>query len=304
MKKVLAIMMAGLLLGGCTSEPEPDETPKETADPVPVETEDTLTVRIPEELLGTWYEQKVGRGVLDITANEDGTANAEIVWSNSAFETNVWEMVLAYSPETSTLDYLNGTKTILNFEKGNDPEKTVVYEDGTGSFDILDDRLVWHDGQAEVPGETVDFVREENVMNGSQGMPNPWTATADLDEAMAVSGISFSPPVMLFRDLEFETFMAAEGTIDARYTNGTDTLVIRKSTAAEGQELSGDYTTYSTTWDQVLKGLRVTCRGDGKLLNEGIFSVDDTHWAISFNAGEEGNGMTPDELNTLVNGMQ
>lgn len=303
MKKVLAVMMAGLLLCACTSESGSGETPKETAAPVPAETEETVIVSVPEDVLGTWYEPKAGRGVLDITANEDGTANAEIVWSNSAFETNVWEMVLTYSPETSTLDYMNGTKTVLNFEKGNDPEKTVVYDDGAGSFDILDDRLVWHDGYAEVPGDTTDFVREENVMSG-QGMPNPWTATTDLDEAMEISGIWFMPPVMLFRDLEFETYMAAEGTIDARYTNGKDTLVVRKSTAAEGQELSGDYTTYSTTWDQVLKGLRVTCRGDGKLLNEGIFSVDDTHWAISFNAGEEGNGMTPDELNTLVNGMQ
>ena len=301
MKKYYALLIAaGLVLAGC-STPKQDETPKETPAPAE-ETAVPEEPKVPEELAGMWYEEQTERGMLEISFDEEGNASAVIDWSSSAFEKAHWEMpLLSYSPETSTMDYMNGTLTILNFEKGDTPEERVEYDDGAGSFSITEKSLVWYDGHSETPDEPVTFVREEDVMTQ---IANPWTQTTDLDEAIDISGIWFMPPVMPPKDVEFESFYVMPGTLDAHYTNGTDTLLIRKSTEAEGHELSGDYTEYSKEWDVYIKGLKVTCRGDGTLMNEMIFNVDDTHWAVLFNAGEEGNGMDANELNSLINGMQ
>ena len=280
MKRLLtAVLTMGVLLAGCAAKEE--EGPGEP--------------EVPEELLGTWYEETAGRGSLTITRNEDGTTGAVIDWASSAFATNHWVMEkLSYSPETSTMDYMNGSLTVLGENK-----EEVIYTDGAGAFDIIDGTLVWHDGYATEPGETVTFVREANV-----GIPNPWTETTDIEEAAAIAGVRIDGPDYPPRDLELVSYMAMPGTFSETLTNGTDTLIIRKSTAAQGQELSGDFNEYSGTWTQYIKGLAVECRGDGKLLNEGTFHVDDEYWAILFNPGEEGNGMSPDELNTIINCMQ
>ena len=280
MKRLLSVLLAaGVLMTGCAAKEE----------------EASREPEVPEELCGTWYEEIAGRGSLTITRNEDGTAGAVIDWASSAFATNHWVMEkLSYSPETSTMDYMNGTLTVLSEDK-----EEVIYTDGAGAFDILEDALVWHDGHATEPGDAVVFVRDVHV-----GIPNPWTETTDIEEAAAIAGVRIDGPYYLPRDLELVDYMAMPGTFSETFTNGTDTLTIRKSTEAQGQELSGDYNEYSEAWTQHIKGLAVDCRGDGKMLNEGIFHVDDEYWAILFNPGEEGNGMSMDELNTIINCMQ
>ena len=94
-----------------------------------------------------------------------------------------------------------------------------------------------------------------------------------------------------------------DGTVEADYTNGSDTLIIRKSTDTEGQALSGDYSEYSSTWEYSMKGLLVTCRGDGNRINEATFSVDSYHYAVSCDTGEEGKGITENDLTSLLMGM-
>ena len=299
MKKAFSVLLTmSVLLVGCTAKEEPVEEPVQEPAEEPAEEpaqEPEAAPEVPEELCGTWYEQIAGRGRLTITRSEDGTASAAIDWASSAFETNHWVMeTLNYSPETATLDYTGGRLTRIK-----EGEEEVVYLDGAGSFDITEDALVWHDGYAEVPGDTTTFVREAVV-----GIPNPWKETDDIEEAEAIAGVVIHGPDYPPRELELVGYMAMPGTFSETFTNGTDTLVIRKSTVAQGQELSGDFNEYSTSWTQHIKGLAVECRGDGKTLNEGIFHVDDEYWALLFNPGEEGNGLTPDELNTIINCMQ
>ncbi|HBB61639.1 MAG TPA: hypothetical protein DCZ61_07610 [Lachnospiraceae bacterium] len=147
----------------------------------------------------------------------------------------------------------------------------------------------------------------EEINGSSTQIPNPWTETSSLEEAAAGSGVDFAPPIdaalSCYDGLALQTYRYMDGTIEADYTNGSDTLIIRKSTDTEGQALSGDYSEYSSTWEYSMKGLLVTCRGDGSRMNEATFSVDSYHYAVSCDMGEEGKGITESDLTSLLMGM-
>ena len=94
------------------------------------------------------------------------------------------------------------------------------------------------------------------------------------------------------------------GTLDAVYGNESDEMRIRISTELTGSDLSGDYNAYSAEWDRSFKGLSVHCMGDGETANAALFDVEDLHYAISLDPGLEGRGLTMDELNSILMGMQ
>ena len=154
--------------------------------------------------------------------------------------------------------------------------------------------------------------RAENEGAGDEpviGMANPWTETEDLEEAIAGSGIDFEPPVeeaLPVPDFEmhFWKYFYMDGTIEARYENVDNEMVIRASTELSGTDLSGDYNEYSEEWEENFKGLDVTCRGDGEKINCATFGTDEISFSVIFNAGEEGRGITAEELKSLVMGMQ
>ena len=95
-----------------------------------------------------------------------------------------------------------------------------------------------------------------------------------------------------------------EGTIEALYENVNDEMRIRVSMDMAGEELAGDYTSYSQNWDESIQGITVRCKGDGETINNALFDAEDLHYAILYNAGDEGYGLTADELNAIVTGMQ
>ena len=132
-----------------------------------------------------------------------------------------------------------------------------------------------------------------------------WTDTEDLDEAISISGVSFDPPVdeALPAGTVFFGYRARTGMIEANYSD-ENTLTIRKSATTGGNDLIGDYSNYSRTWTQNVKGLNVDCRGDGTTANAVTYSTGSGYYSISFNMGDEGNGLTADQINSLVNGMQ
>ncbi|MCR5088052.1 MAG: hypothetical protein K6C08_00895 [Oscillospiraceae bacterium] len=132
-----------------------------------------------------------------------------------------------------------------------------------------------------------------------------WQSTNDLSTAVTGSGVSFSPPVegAVPDGLSFAGFRYRNGIIEARYIGNDNLLMIRKSTLVSGQSLSADYNVYSKIWNISLKGLTVECAGDGNTINSAAFSSD-ANFTVSFNAGKEGRGLTADQLNSLVNGMQ
>ena len=129
---------------------------------------------------------------------------------------------------------------------------------------------------------------------------NPWGETQSLDVATESSGVDFIPPQELPPDVELTTYRYMEGTIEALYVQTDNEMVLRKSTALGGAELSGDYNTYSKEWDEDIGGITVHCRGDGESINSAFYDKDGAHYSILYNAGEEGKGLTLPQLNSLV----
>ena len=144
----------------------------------------------------------------------------------------------------------------------------------------------------------------------SAGMADPWKETADKEEAEKGSGIRFSLPVQeaLPRhgdgEMRFWKYRWMTGTLETLFESVNDEMRIRISLDTEGEALTGDYTDYSQTWDESIKGLTVHCSGSGTNISNACFDAGDLHYAILYNAGMEGSGLTPDELNSLLMGMQ
>ncbi len=138
------------------------------------------------------------------------------------------------------------------------------------------------------------------------GLPNPWTETESLEEAIRISGIAFDPPVAeaLPEGMELFFYRAMPGTIEADYSNGKDELTIRVSMDENGYYLAEDYNTYSHEWQENVKGLTVDCLGDGKNANVAVFSTGDLGFALGSACGKEGAGISEDTLRSLIMGMQ
>ena len=60
----------------------------------------------------------------------------------------------------------------------------------------------------------------------------------------------------------------------------------------------------STDWDHSLKGLTVHCMGDGEKVNTCWYDAGDLHFSISYHIGKDGQGLTLDQINSIVNCIQ
>ncbi|MBR0396769.1 MAG: hypothetical protein IJI10_00720 [Eubacterium sp.] len=142
----------------------------------------------------------------------------------------------------------------------------------------------------------------------SVGMANPWSETEDLEEAAAGSGIRLEAPMEGLPEhdgspMNFWKYLWMDDVIEARYENINDEMIIRASSGREKQDLSGDYTEYSKTWTEYFKGVEVECMGDGETVNLAYFDSNDIHFSIGYQMGDEGRGLTVDELSSLIMGM-
>ena len=77
MKKLILILMAALLVMGISGCSTNNDTPNQNK---PVSEE-----QIPLELLGYYYDEIAGRGVLNIYNAKGMEADAQIKWASSAF---------------------------------------------------------------------------------------------------------------------------------------------------------------------------------------------------------------------------
>ena len=177
------------------------------------------------------------------------------------------------------------------------------------AYDIyLDD---WRDPYCSTEDPYADQYQQYEIGSTAQqspmiGLPNPWTETGSLEEAIRISGIAFDPPAAeaLPEGMELFFYRAMPGTIEADYSNGEDELTIRASMDENGYCLAGDYNTYSHEWQENIKGLNIDCLGDGKNANVAVFSAGDLAFALCSACGKEGAGISADALKSLVMGMQ
>ena len=162
MKKLTAGALAltlALSLAACGTKND-TPTPEQPEQPEQQETVIDYT--------GSYQDRVSQRATMSIVTGEDGTLDFGISWSNSAFETNEWTMSGKLSEDGTRVDYTDGkmvtilsgepeetTETTETTETAETPaEEQVVYENGTGHFDIADGVFTWvsdNDEFAESP---------------------------------------------------------------------------------------------------------------------------------------------------------
>ncbi|MBR2808699.1 MAG: hypothetical protein IKE33_00500 [Erysipelotrichaceae bacterium] len=287
MKKIFALLLVAVMLlnvAACTSKQEEPE-------PEPV-----APIAVPEDLYGQYYEEIAGKG--HFVLNENGI---DCHWSSSAFESADYKLPVQYDQENNRLVYEKGVKTNTVYESESKSTTTIEYEDGTGYFEIDGTKLIWHDDKN--PEVVATFIKDE-------GLINLWTYTTDIEEAIAASGVEFDPPVAVPEGFELKTYGGCKtGAIEAVYVSEDRQLVVRKSYTVEGQALSGNYNEYAKNWNISLKGVSVDCYGNDDTINEAYFSAaGSAFYTVSIynlkGSDLEVKGITPDELNSLINGMQ
>ena len=157
MKKLTAGALAltlALSLAACGTK---DDTPAPGQEPVQQEQQKT-----PIDYTGGYQDRISQRATMSIVTDGDGTLGFGVSWSNSAFETNEWTMSGKLSADGTRVDYTDGKMVTTSYgEPGTEPgeEETpvdvlVVYENGTGHFDIADGVFTWvsdNDDFAENP---------------------------------------------------------------------------------------------------------------------------------------------------------
>ena len=145
MKKLTALALAltlALSLAGCGKT---DNAPEQEQEPVQQEQQAA------NDYTGAYQDRVSQRATMSIVAQEDDTLGFGVSWSNSAFETNEWTMSGKLSADGTRVDYTDGKMVTTSFgEPGTEPgeEETptdvlVVYENGTGHFDVADGTFTW-----------------------------------------------------------------------------------------------------------------------------------------------------------------
>ena len=242
-------------------------------------------------------------------------AKALVNWGSSATEQTTWEMSGAFDTESLTIDYSDCVKTNYVYNENGDLESMEeVYNGGTGKLvftDGADLSLNWQDDQEQVAD---DMVFTYDIVMPGEEIANPWSEAATIEEAAAGAGLDgfdiVEGMVIDLGELPEGVYRYMDGIAEADYEFPAVSLTIRKglaSAAAEEGDISGDYNEYANTWTQNIKGLEVTCFGNREGdATKTIWTLGDTCYSITAYGlgGDTDYGLSPDDLNSLINGMQ
>lgn len=100
----------------------------------------------PDDMIGVWAEKMAGRCSIEIRKNADGNFDVNIHWSSSAFESSFWKMTAVPTGNGAELRYEDCVETVITFTSETENTEKTVYENGTGTFELLSTyELVWHD---------------------------------------------------------------------------------------------------------------------------------------------------------------
>jgi len=255
-------------------------------------------------------------------AGEEGMT-ATVTWGSSAWESSVWMMNGTFDTETLTFEYQDCVRTDYVYsEDGETDSQTDVYTGGHG-FMVFTEAdpltLAWQDDQEHVADgmvfEYTGIVPENGDEGEEVGMPNPWSDVDTAEAAAEGAGLDiFAVPdgeaVISLGDVNVTQYRCMEGMAEAIVEFPAVEMTIRKGSKslemAEG-DISGDYGEYKYDWTQNIKGLEVRCFGNREgEATKTIWSVDDMDYSITAYGlgGDTDYGLLPDDLNSLINGIQ
>ena len=299
LKAFILVLILCMLAVGCSGTKEEEKKEEEKKEEETVE-----RVNVPDQYLGEYHDEIAGRASLTLEPSL-----ITIYWSNSASERSYFEFIVNYDEANSRITYENGIRKEFTYTSDTEHTETETYSDGTGYFEIADGKLLWHDDKSESSEPTV-FVKNDETEADPNGTPNPWTYTADLDEALKIAGVEFQAPIpeSLPEGYAFREYAAAPGTVRAYYETKDNVLLISKSNVAAGLELSGDYNEYPDHWTDSLQGLAIDCYGYKNKANLTYFSTDTYNYSVSVFPKDmetfDGIGLDVDQLQSLTMGMQ
>ena len=255
---------------------------------------------VPEEIAGFYYDEIAGRATLEAETFDDGSVLINVRWPDSAARVVNYVMTAMYDAEKNTLVYEDAKATEVNYDADGSSTSKELYNHGTGLFEVKENKLVWQPKDDEATrGGT--FVKGEIVNTA-----NPFNETLDLDEAMEGSGvhISLPPTSAIPENVEPWKYRYSEDLLEVLYETVDNEMIIRKSNTIGSEELAGVYAKFASEWEQSVKGLTVLCKGDGEMANVVLFEYGDSHFCILYNPTPGAPGLTADQINSLVNGLQ
>ena len=248
---------------------------------------------------------------------QDGM-NATVTWGSSAWENSGWIMSGTFDPETLQFEYHDCVRTDYVYDdNGEVKSQEEVYTGGHGFIIFTEGdtlSLTWQDDQENMAdGMVFEYTGMVPDDGESTGIANPWSTADSLAAAAEGAGLDgFSIPEgaeISLGEIALTEARYMEGLAEADVEFPAVSMTIRKgdaSVAADG-DISGDYNEYANTWIQNIKGLEVTCFGNREGdATKTIWQVDDTCYSITAYGlgGDDDYGLSPDDLNSLINGIQ
>ena len=254
-----------------------------------------------------------------ISADGDEGASAIVTWSSSAWENSSWMMSGTFDPETLQFEYHDCVRTDYKYEDDGDVEsQEEVYTGGHGFMFFSEGdplTLTWQDDQENI-AEGMVFEYIGAAPEGEEvGMANPWSDVDSAEAAAEGAGLDgFMVPdgeaEISLGEVKVDQYRCMQGMGEAVIEFPAVEMTIRKGDKsgemAEG-DISGDYNEYKYSWTQNIKGLEVQCFGNREgEATKTIWSVDDMDYSITVMGlgGDEDYGLLPDDLNSLINGIQ
>lgn len=257
------------------------------------------------------------RANIIIEAEDSDGMSAFVTWGSSAWENSAWSMSGTFDAETLRFEYHDCVRTNYVYnEDGEIESEEEVYTGGHGFMFFTEGdplSLTWQDDQEKVADNLVFSYTIEEPEEEETGLANPWSTAEDLAAAAEGAGIDG------FSIAEgSEISLGAVNVTEARYMEGLAEAIVdfpavqmtvRKGNAdvAADGDISGDYNEYANTWTQNIKGLEVTCFGNREgEATKTIWQSGDTCYSITAYGlgGDDDYGLSADDLNSLINGIQ
>lgn len=305
--KMLSIMMAmmmvfALCLSSCGSKAE--EPAGDKQNPV-------------MDYIGNYVCDRAN--IMILATDDENGASATVTWGSSAWENSTWTMTGTFDAETLQFEYHDCVKTDYVYDdNGEVKSQEEVFTGGHGFMTFTKGdpvTLAWQEDQEHIADgmvfEYVGIVPEE----GEAGMINPWSDVDSAEAAAEGAGLdTFRVPdgeaVISLGDVNVDQYRCMKGMAEAKIEFPAVSMTIRKGDKtgemAEG-DISGDYGEYKYDWTQNIKGLEVKCFGNREgESTKTIWSVEDMDYSITVQGlgGDTDYGLSPDDINSLINGIQ
>lgn len=199
-------------------------------------------------LPGEYQDKTSGRAVMDIAKNQD-KFDITVEWGNSASECVKWTMTAEQAG--NTLVYANGKKFNVAYDEKGEGKETLVYEEGEGSFNVVEGCLLW-DGAYDEECRECMFEKQEP----SVGISNPVVRTS-MEEIKETLGFEFKLPE---NAENVRCFLVAETMAQVDFDADGVSYTARIKPAAEYEDISGMYYTWNVVDDCKV------CEADGKVM--------------------------------------